>query len=362
MLEVNEELLKAIEGFYADGDCGAYLSIAKISDDNFLWCIWNRKSDIRDEEGRITYPIDYRYEKSQEMAETIGWKVLEENRPPDYRKYFIGKRWNGEKVYLQKTTDTIRGGNSLGHLRYRMRQPKGEAAWEFHRRLIAERKSKRKRKVGASQAVEYVYVHYTYTREYFDRTASSHRRKRINLKDGWSYHEGSEHQTDQYRVVQKTDRYIYLQGKPVAANDFESFQDYRDHQARRYRLDRSELDTAGMTFHSRLGWVSRGSVHPESAVPDTVSALLGLECFTLLGITTICGDAEVKKAYRKKVKGLHPDSPEMIGKSDAEFREATLKFMAVGKARDDVLDRLKTHRKRKAKKGKNNEGDSKEEG
>jgi len=347
MLKVNEEILKAIKGLYADHDCGAYLSLAKISNDKFLWCFWNRKDDVHDEKERISHPVDYGYEETFELAEARGWKVLKENRPPEYRGYHLGVRgWDVNSVYLCKTEDRLDGGNPHQHGRGLDRNG---AAWAFHRRLIAERKLKRKRKVGEGQEVEYVYVHFTYTREYFDRTSSRHRRKKINLRDGWSYYgkKKQKHQTDQYRVVQKTDRYIYLQGKPVSAKDFESFQDYRDHQARRYRLDRGEFDTAGMVYHSRLGWVAKHSVHPESAVPDTVSALLDLECFTLLGITTICSDAEVKKAFRKKVKGLHPDSPEMIGKSDAEFREATLKFMAIGKAKDDVLSRLAKHRKRK---------------
>lgn len=45
-------------------------------------------------------------------------------------------------------------------------------------------------------------------------------------------------------------------------------------------------------------------------------------------------------------------SPEMRGKPAHEFKEATLKFMELQKARDEAISRLDKHRKRKARKGK----------
>lgn len=361
MLEVNEELLKAIEGLYSDGDCGAYLSVAKISDDKFLWCFWNHSDDVYDSEKRITYPVDHGYEKDVAAAEEKGLKILGENRPLEYREYYTAKSsWEEDKTYLHKTEDTVDlGGSHPSYYSYGFKTPKGSVAWEFHRRLIAERKSRRKRKVGEGQAVEFVYVHYTYTREDFDRTSARYRRKKINLKTvGWDDrhrykdNKSKRHKTEQYRVVQKTGRYIYLQGKPVVANDFESFQDYRDHQVKRFRLDRAEFEATGMVWHGRLGWVTKDPVHPESEVPDTVSALLDLECFVLLDINTICSKEKVKKKFRQKVKGIHPDSPEMRGKPPEEFKEATLKFMELQKARDEAISRLEKHRKRRARKGK----------
>jgi DnaJ-domain-containing protein 1 len=361
MLEANERLLEALEGFYAVGDCGAYLSIAKITKDKFLWCFWNRKDATHDEEKRITHPTDYGYEESYKVAKSKGWKSLKENRPPEYREYYITGRWgNDDEAYLYKTGDSLDGTNFHRHgFARRENSSRGEAAWEFHRRLIAERKLKRKRKVGEGQEVEFVYVHYTYTQEDFDRTSARYRRRRVNLKyAGWydwkriyKSNKSKRHKTDQYRTVQKTGRYIYLQGEPVTANDFESFQDYRDHQAKRFRLDRADFDATGMVYHGRLGWITKDPVHPESAVPDTVSALLDLDCFTLLGINTVCSDAEVKKAFRKLVKGIHPDSTEMRGKPAEEFKEATLKFMALQKARDEAISRLKKHKERKPRKG-----------
>jgi hypothetical protein len=109
-----------------------------------------------------------------------------------------------------------------------------------------------------------------------------------------------------HRVVQRTNRYIYVEQQPYSPHDLTG--SWLDHERPTYRLDRQALEQNGYAFlpatadladeEEPLFFIDERKGQPRDELP---------ECLTVLHLSWPCTAAEVQEAYRRLVKSAHPD-------------------------------------------------------
>jgi hypothetical protein len=116
-----------------------------------------------------------------------------------------------------------------------------------------------------------------------------------------------------HRVVKKTRQYVYVEQRPHDPAQLTG--SWLDHNAPTFRLSRAMLEQEGY------------ALTPVTEIDDPLFFMTPYQerlvqfsdqspaCLTLLGLSLPCTIAEVKAAYRKRVKQFHPDH----GGSHEEF-------------------------------------------
>lgn len=104
-----------------------------------------------------------------------------------------------------------------------------------------------------------------------------------------------------HRVVKKTKKYVYVERRPYDSDQRTG--SWLDDEAETFRLNRHMLETEGYV----LTPIAEVEDPLFFTTPYQERATQPLTCFLRLGLSFPCTVAEVKAAYRRLVKQVHPD-------------------------------------------------------
>lgn len=133
-----------------------------------------------------------------------------------------------------------------------------------------------------------------------------------------------------YRIVKKTKRYVYIEQQPYRATQRTG--SWLDHAPKTFRLDRLMLEKEGYAFLPMMDELPSGISDPiffTTSFHERVGEHEGIggDALSILGLSLPCTVADVKSAYRRLAKQLHPDrggNPTEFLKLQQAYRRALL--------------------------------------
>lgn len=145
-----------------------------------------------------------------------------------------------------------------------------------------------------------------YARQYHRQRRQAKGSGSVPLSLEFLYHDHQDPATREWyslphRIVKKTKKYVYVERRPYDSDQRTG--SWLDDEAETFRLNRPMLETEGYA----LTPIAEVEDPLFFTTPYQERARQPLTCLLRLGLTFPCTVAEVKAAYRRLVKQVHPD-------------------------------------------------------